>query len=136
MGIKLCIYAKLLRCTVTVSLVFIILHFFSLLTSLSPFQLLLSPLSSVLWSLNLASLTQSIQKGESEPQLVMTSRPDEANHGGFSGTGLGLINGISALENRNHSEACYYQWTMLVPLRSQYFVGFWSRFFVGFGIFV
>ena len=38
----------------------------------------------------------------------MTSRPGEANHGGFSDTGLGLINDISALENRNHDEARYY----------------------------
>ena len=116
-------------------LLYLLFYIFSLssLHSLL-FQLLLSPLSSVHWSLNPASSTQSIQKGESEPRLVMTSRPDEANHGGFSGTGLGLINGISALENRNHSEARYYQWTMLVPLRSQYFVGFWSRFSLGFGI--
>ena len=38
----------------------------------------------------------------------MTSWPDEANHGDFSGTGLGLSDDISALENRNHNEANYY----------------------------
>ena len=55
---------------------------------------------------------------------MMTSWPGEANHGCFSGTGLGLINDISALENRNHDEARYYQWTMLVLLRSQFLWGF------------
>ena len=76
---------------------------------------------------------------------MVTSRLSEANHGGFFGTRLGLIDDISALKNQNmaklvttwtsaanHDEAHYYQWTMLALPRSQFSMGFWSRFFVGF----
>ena len=135
------------------SYIYYFTFFLSLLTSLSHFQLLLSPLS-LLSPVPQSSLTNTISTARRRDDIsawAMTSWPGEANHGGFSGTGLGLSDDISALENRNHNEANYYldllwglelqrllqchdpQWVLADhAYATEVWHFFWSRFSMGF----